>query len=153
MANPTPTPEPTGSALSAARDFPTSWAVFTLSRTHKGMAAALLGELGLFPGQELILMQLWEEEGLSQKCLGAPQKLDHSTIAKSIRRLEAAGLVRRERSAEDARVSLVFLTDAGRALEPAVHDVWTRMEAFTTSNLTADERDTLVRLAAKVVGE
>lgn len=136
--------------LPALREFPVSWAVFALARTHRAQAAGLLSGLGLFPGQELILMQLWGEEGLSQKALGALQRLDHSTIAKSIKRLEDAGLVRREKSADDARVSLVYLTDAGRALETRTREAWAELERYTVRNLSPAERETLIRLASKI---
>lgn len=147
MGKTEPTPE---HELHTMGEFPVSWAVFALARTHRAKAAALLGSLGLFPGQELILLQLWESDGLSQKTLGAMQKLDHSTIAKSIKRLEEAGLVRRERSPEDARVSLVHLTDAGRSLEPATRAAWAELERYSVRNLTAAERHGFIRLVAKI---
>lgn len=138
--------------LPALREFPVSWAVFALARTHRAQAGLLLSKLGLFPGQELILMQLSGEEGVSQKALGALQKLDHSTIAKSITRLEDAGLVRREKSTNDARVSLVYLTDAGRELGVKIHAAWAELERYTVRNLSPSERETLIRLGSKITG-
>jgi DNA-binding MarR family transcriptional regulator len=123
---------------------PTSWAIFALARSHKALAAQLIGNLGLYPGQELILMQLWDRDGRSQKELAQMQRLDHSTINKSVRRLEAAGLVTRRQSPTDGRVTQVFLTDAGRRLEAPTRSAWAELERRTNQGLTdAQQRDFL----------
>ncbi|MBJ2122421.1 MarR family transcriptional regulator [Arthrobacter sp. MSA 4-2] len=136
---------------SIASDFPASWAIYSLARSHRALAASMLAELGLFPSQELILMQLWDEDGQSQKALGQTQRFDHSTIAKSVRRLETAGLVRREKSSVDGRVTLVFLTDAGQALKDRTLGIWEELERKTVQSLTAEEQAQLVALARKII--
>ena len=136
---------------STARDFPASWAIYSLARSHRALAATMLSDLGLFPSQELILMQLWDADGQSQKALGQTQRFDHSTIAKSVRRLESAGLVRREKSQEDGRVTLVFLTEAGQALKERTLGIWGELERKTVQSLTAREQAQLVALARKIV--
>ncbi|PYI68547.1 MarR family transcriptional regulator [Arthrobacter livingstonensis] len=124
--------------------------MFALARSHRTLAGGLLGDLGLFPGQELILMQLWAEDGQSQKALGRTQRLDHSTIAKSLRRLEAAGLITRQKSPRDGRVTLVFLTPEGRGLQGRTMAAWGELERQTTEGLTATERGQFVALARKI---
>lgn len=138
-------------SLSTAIDFPASWAVFSLARSHRALAASKLATIGLFPSQELILMQLWDADGQSQKSLGRTQRFDHSTIAKSVRRLENAGLVRREKSQADGRVTLVFLTDTGRALKSPVLAIWAELERRTVKGLTTDERAQFTALADKIL--
>ncbi|BBE23571.1 MarR family transcriptional regulator [Arthrobacter sp. MN05-02] len=133
------------------RDYPLSAAILAIGHGQRSLAASLLGGLGLFPGQELLLMQLWDQDGLSQKSLGAPQRLDHSTVAKSVRRLEAAGLITRSRSATDGRVTLVFLTDAGRALRGPVTEAWSRLQETVAAGLTDEEQDEFTRLARKIL--
>ena len=76
-------------------------------------------------------MQLWDADGRSQKELREMQRLDHSTINKSVQRLEAAGLVRREQSPEDRRITLVFLTGKGRELEAPARAAWAELERRT----------------------
>ncbi len=133
-----------------APDFLASLSIFTLARAHRGLAAQMLHKLGLFPGQELILMQLWEKDGQSQHDLGQTLHLDHSTVAKSMRRLECAGLVTRCRGLEDGRVTLVTLTPAGWDLQPQVQAVWEQLEAVTTQDLTSQERSQFTALAEKM---
>ncbi len=96
-------------------------------------------------------MQLWDEDGQSQKALGQTQRFDHSTIAKSVRRLETAGLVRREKSTVDGRVTLVFLTDVGHALKDRTLATWEELERRTVQRLTAEEQAQLVALACKII--
>jgi DNA-binding MarR family transcriptional regulator len=135
--------------LSAVDRFPVSFAMLALARSHRALAAQLLRELGLFVGQEIMLMQLWVQDGQSQNCLGNTLRLDHSTVAKSVQRLEEAGFVTRSRSEADRRVTIVSLTPAGRDLEPKVQDVWSKLEQITTEALTEQEKESLVTLLRK----
>jgi len=141
------TTQPPGDRFPIAELAPVSWAVMQLGHQQRGLAATLLAELGLFPGQELMLAQLWGREGRSQKELGELLGLDHSTVAKSVQRLERAGLVRRARSAADGRVTLVELTDAGARLEGPIRAVWAELEARWANSLTHEQRAAAVLLA------
>lgn len=111
----------------------------------------MLQELGLFPSQELMLIQLWDADGQSQKALGEKQGFDHSTIAKSVRRLENAGLVRREKSPDDGRVTLVYLTEAGMALERRTYAVCEELERRTVHGLTTEEQAQLIAISRKIL--
>ena len=139
-----------GDSLSVADRNPLSYAIFALSRSHRALGGQMLREIGLFPGQEIILMQLWNQDNQSQKCLGQALRLDHSTIAKSVRRLEDAGLIVRNRSKEDGRVTIVSLTQAGRNLEIKVLDIWNKLEKITEEGLTEQEKKSLLTLSQKI---
>ncbi|MBR2789365.1 MAG: MarR family transcriptional regulator [Eggerthellaceae bacterium] len=76
----------------------------------------LLEDLGLTYTQYICLMALWEADGVSVRELGARLSLDSGTLTPLLKRLEARGLVQRERSAADERCVTVRLTEAGRAL-------------------------------------
>jgi DNA-binding MarR family transcriptional regulator len=76
----------------------------------------LLRKLHLTYPQYLVMLVLWERDGLSVSEIGARLFLDSATLTPLLKRLEAAGLLRRSRSAEDERQVMVFLSDAGRAL-------------------------------------
>lgn len=132
-------------------EFPVSFSIFALARSHRALAANLLREMGLFPGQEIMLMQLWQKDNQSQNSLGKTLCLDHSTVAKSVRRLEDSGLVTRSRSQEDKRVTIVSLTQAGRDLMVKVLDAWSRLETITTDGLTEQEKTLFLNLVWKMV--
>ena len=76
----------------------------------------LLAPLGLTYPQYLVMLVLWEEDGVPLGRIGERLQLDSGTLTPLIKRMEAAGLVVRERSREDERVLNVSLTEAGRRL-------------------------------------
>ena len=129
---------------------PVSAAIMRLAHEQRAVAASRLAALGLFPGQELVLAQLWATDSRSQKELVDSLRLDHSTIAKSVQRLERAGLVDRARSSEDGRIVLVTLTAAGRALEQPVREIWSDLEARWDDRLSPAELEQFAELSAKL---
>jgi DNA-binding MarR family transcriptional regulator len=76
----------------------------------------LLRKLDLTYPQYLVMLVLWERDGVSVSDIGARLFLDSATLTPLLKRLEAAGLVTRARSNADERQVVVGLTDAGRAL-------------------------------------
>ncbi|SIR21842.1 transcriptional regulator, MarR family [Aeromonas sp. RU39B] len=75
-----------------------------------------LDQLDLTYLQYLVMMVLWQEEGISVTGLGSQLHLDSGTLTPLLKRLEAKGLIRRGRSEHDERVRVLLLTDEGRAL-------------------------------------
>ncbi|WP_341282667.1 MarR family transcriptional regulator [Paenibacillus sp. FSL H8-0537] len=136
--------------MQAIQRFPINFAIFSLARSHRGLAAHLLRDIGLYAGQEIMLMQLGEQDEQSQQSLGFTMRLDHSTVAKSVRRLEDAGLVTRSRSPKDGRVTLVKLTEVGRELVAKSTAVWTEMERITSKGLSEQEKELLISLSQKI---
>ncbi|MDQ0191685.1 MarR family winged helix-turn-helix transcriptional regulator [Paenibacillus wynnii] len=136
--------------FSAVDRYPASFAIFALARSHRGLATQLLREVGLFAGQEIMLLQLWDKDNQPQHCLGRTLRLDHSTVAKTVRRLEESGWVTRSRSKEDGRVTLVSLTQAGRDLESKVVEVWSTLEDITVQDLSEQEKELFVKLSLKI---
>jgi DNA-binding MarR family transcriptional regulator len=83
---------------------------------------------GLTPSQTLVLDQLWQEDGLPLKELGARAHLDPTSVNWLVTQLEKAGLAERQKDATDRRVVRLWLTEAGRALEPQVYAEVRRQE-------------------------
>jgi DNA-binding MarR family transcriptional regulator len=89
----------------------------------------LLEPLGLTYPQYLVMLVLWERDGPTVGELGERLFLDSGTLTPLLKRLEAAGLVVRERSVADERRVHVHLTDAGRALRRPARSVPQRLAA------------------------
>ncbi|MEU1481351.1 MarR family winged helix-turn-helix transcriptional regulator [Streptomyces sp. NPDC001668] len=86
---------------------------FALYAAQRAVTAAyrpLLDELGLTYPQYLALLVLWERGETTVKELASALRLDYGTVSPLLKRLEAAGLVRRERAAADERSVLVACT-------------------------------------------
>ncbi|MFJ6069738.1 MarR family winged helix-turn-helix transcriptional regulator [Streptomyces sp. NPDC093065] len=120
------------------------------SRAFGGVYRVVLKELGLTYPQYLVMLVLWEHGELPVKRLGEHLRLDSGTLSPLLKRLEAAGLVRRERSARDERSVEVRLTGEGTALRERAVGVPRRIAAATGLDLTEvqDLRARLDRLTA-----
>jgi MarR family transcriptional regulator, organic hydroperoxide resistance regulator len=124
---------------------PISHAIFRLARLHKELAGQLLRDIGLYPGQELLLMQLWDGGTQRQVDVGRLLDSDAATITRSVRRLERAGLVRRTRNAADKRSVLIEATPESEPLRLKVEAVWGTLEQLTVKGMTRQQRAEALR--------
>lgn len=123
--------------------------VVQLCKAHRQKAEALLSTVGLHTGQEFILMHLWAGDGCMQTELVDEMCVQPATITKSLDRMEAAGFVERRPDDQDRRVSRVYLTAEGRALQEKVAALWQELEASTFGDFNTADRETFRRLAAR----
>jgi DNA-binding MarR family transcriptional regulator len=93
------------------------FALYSASLAMTKLYKPLLAELGLTYPQYLALLALWERDGLQVSELGARLFLDSGTLTPLLKRLESAGLVRRQRSGDDERRVHIHLTTSGLALK------------------------------------
>src|SRR5215210_4830542 len=128
----------------------TSFALAKVCRAHRAYIGELLAEHGLHVGQEMVLVELWQDDGLRGGELAERLGVEPPTITKMLRRLETCGLVERRRDARDARSFRVYLTVEGRSLEEPVARCWERVEEKAFSGMSARERRTLHLLLTKV---
>ena len=92
------------------------FAVYAAGHAFTRFYKPRLDALGLTYPQYLVFLVLWEQDGLTVKALGEKLFLDSGTITPLVKRLEARGLLRRQRDDEDERQVRIFLTAEGRAL-------------------------------------
>ena len=92
------------------------FALHNASRAITGCYRPLLDEIGLTYSQYVVMLVLWEHETIVLRELGTMLYLDSATLSPMLKRLERAGLVTRERGADDERMLHVTITDAGRRL-------------------------------------
>lgn len=135
---------------STAAGGPVSYAIFQLAKAHRAAVGELLREIGLYPGQELLLMHLWDKDHRTQVELVRVLDLDASTVTRMIARLERQQIVSRQASPSDRRARIVSLTSRGVALRDAVSRIWTELETFTLSGLGDDERDEVLKMLRRV---
>ncbi len=95
----------------------------------------------LNPAQGRIIYELWKEEGISQAELASRTRLDKSTLALMLGRLERQGQLRRERDASDARRRIVRLTARNRAMHGAYARASKRMTALFYRGMGKEEID------------
>ncbi|WP_034945206.1 MarR family winged helix-turn-helix transcriptional regulator [Erwinia oleae] len=76
----------------------------------------LLTQLDITYPQYLVMLVLWERDDVTVSDIGERLFLDSATLTPLLKRLEAAGLLNRQRSRKDERQVMVTLTEEGRAL-------------------------------------
>ncbi|MFD0364147.1 MarR family winged helix-turn-helix transcriptional regulator [Nocardia sp. GCM10030253] len=92
------------------------FALAVANRAVLGVYRPLLEPLGLTHPQYLVMLALWGEAPMSVKAIAEAIQLDSPTLSPLLKRLEAAGLITRERDQRDERNLLVDLTPAGTDL-------------------------------------
>ena len=92
------------------------FALYAASRSVTGLYRPLLEPLGLTYPQYLVMLVLWEQDGLTVRELGQRLQLDSGTLTPLLKRLQSAGLITRQRRQQDEREVDIRLTDAGLAL-------------------------------------
>ncbi|MCX4808272.1 MarR family transcriptional regulator [Streptomyces sp. NBC_01214] len=111
------------------------FALNAASRAFGGLYRVVLKDLGLTYPQYLVMLVLWEHGEMPVKEIGQHLRLDSGTLSPLLKRLEAAGLVRRERSTEDERSVHAHLTEEGAALRARAVEVPRRIAAATGFDL------------------
>ncbi|WP_315780926.1 MULTISPECIES: MarR family transcriptional regulator [unclassified Bradyrhizobium] len=92
------------------------FAVYSTAHAFNRVYKPLLDRLGLTYPQYLVMLVLWEGDGLSVKEIGERLFLDSGTLTPLLKRMEALHLLKRTRSAQDERQVLVTLTAQGASL-------------------------------------
>ena len=142
--------EPAEGVVPSVADAPMSEALFRAARVHRIVAGNLLRGTGLYTGQELLMMQLWERGEQRQADLIKTLGLDPSTVTKMLQRLEQSGFVARKPAADDRRAVVVSATRAGQALRGQVMQAWRDLELATTAGLTEEEHQQAMHLLARI---
>ncbi|MEW1779226.1 MarR family transcriptional regulator [Streptomyces sp. NPDC086777] len=128
---PSPAPSPSPEAEWLHLDRQICFSLHAASRAFNGVYRVILKDLGLTYPQYLVMLVLWEQGDLPVKRLGEHLRLDSGTLSPLLKRLETAGLVRRERSTRDERSVEVRLTEEGAALRERALEVPRRIVAAT----------------------
>lgn len=110
-------------------------AIRAIGMRHRALAASLLAPLGLHPGQEILLLELDAHGTRTQVQLATASGCEPPTITGSVRKLESAGLVVRQPSPTDGRVTIVQLSDRGREIMPLLHQAWERLAERTLAEV------------------
>jgi DNA-binding MarR family transcriptional regulator len=127
-----------------------SFVLAKVCKASRGHVGSLLAEHGLHVGQEMVLIELWQDDGLRGGELAVRLGVEPPTITKMLRRLEGCGLVERRPDPTDARSFRVHLTERGRALEGPVARCWSQTEETALAGLGAGERRTFRKLLSRV---
>ena len=97
--------------------------LYAAARKVTALYTPFLTELNLTYTQYLVLLVLWEQDGIPVSEICRRLHLDNGTVSPLLKKLEKEGLLEKSRSPEDERVVLITLTEAGRALEELAKEI------------------------------
>src|SRR5882762_622602 len=128
------------------------FAVYSTAHAFNRVYKPLLDRLGLTYPQYLVMMVLWEQDGVPVKDIGEKLFLDSGTLTPLLKRMEAADLVKRTRSTEDERQVLIALTPHGHALREKARAVPQAILASSACSMGElfEMKDELVALRDKL---
>ena len=92
------------------------FALYSTSLAMTKLYRKLLRKLELTYSQYLVMMVLWQQDELTVSDIGERLFLDSATLTPLLKRMEAQGLITRQRSTNDERQVIIMLTKAGNAL-------------------------------------
>jgi DNA-binding MarR family transcriptional regulator len=107
--------------------------------------------LGFSPGQFPILIELWSENGLTQKQLLERIDIEQATMANTLSRMERDGLVERRPHPSDKRAQLVFLTEKAKTMEGQALDAAMAADQDLFKGFLAFERELLAEYMRRIL--
>jgi DNA-binding MarR family transcriptional regulator len=106
---------------------------------------------GVVPGQFAQLLALYEREGLTQNQLCDEVRIDQSTMAHTLQRMERDGLIERLPDPVDRRRALIMLTERARDLRNGLVQAAQEVNAVATRGFTDEEVTTYMELTARMI--
>ncbi len=97
--------------------------LYAASRNIVNLYTPHLKPLGLTYTQYLVLLVLWEKDGIPVGDICESLFLDNGTVSPLLKKLESIGLITKSRSPQDERIVTVSLTEKGRALQEKAADI------------------------------
>lgn len=122
-----------------------------LARIFAQALAREIRPLGLAPGQFMVLLELWREEGVTQRDLVGRLDVEQATLANTLSRMERDGLVRRVPHPTDGRAQVIRLTERARRLEALATSAADGINRRMLAGLTAVERQRFIETMRRVI--
>jgi DNA-binding MarR family transcriptional regulator len=107
--------------------------------------------LGLAPAQFMTLLELWAEDGLTQRDLVERLDVEQATMANTLARMARDGLVVRRPHPQDGRAQQVWLTQKARDLERPATAAARAVNQTALEGFSDDERLQLLGLLGRAI--
>ncbi len=128
----------------------TTATLLAFARALRARQGALLAGYGVHPGQDALLVQLWDTPGSSPSTLAARLGIEPPTVTRMVHRLERAGWVERRRDPDDGRSFKLYPTPRSRLLEVAVRRCWSELGEAVSAELGHEQTAEFIRAAQAV---
>jgi len=134
-----------------SKDTSAGYLVNDLARRFAAALQARIKPLGLSTGVFPVMVQLWEDDGLTQTELVRRIGVEQATMANTLARMQRDGLIARRRSKADGRAQEIRLTDRGKRLRGPAIDAALAVNDTALSSLSPEEREQFLGLMGKII--
>ncbi|AOO80521.1 MarR family winged helix-turn-helix transcriptional regulator [Bosea vaviloviae] len=122
-----------------------------MARSFARALADAIRPLGLAPAQFMVLLELWREDGVTQKDLVQRLDVEQATMASTLARMERDRLIERRPDPLDARARTIHLTAHARALEVAAVGKARQINRQALAGFSDDERERMLDGMASII--
>lgn len=122
-----------------------------ICKHRRNKSNVLLSEANIHGGQDILLYYLSIEDGQTVSELVEKMCIQYATISTMLNRMEASGMIKKEKDVKDKRTSRVYLTKNGTDALKHVSKIWKIMETTVTKGLTEVQEDSLRLLLEHVL--
>jgi len=126
---------------------------FHIHRTDLGLKnyyKEILSSFEITPDQWVIMMILWEKDGITQKEIAERAYRDETTVGRMIYNLEKKEFIKRLQDKSDRRFLRVYVTDKGKKLKREVYGVSIEAQKRVTQGVTEEELTFLNEILCKI---
>ena len=107
--------------------------------------------LGLAPAQFMTLLELWDEDGLTQRDLVRRLDVEQATMANTLIRMERDGLIERRSHPGDGRSQSIHLTAKAIALREPATSAAKSQNQLALANFSGEERQAFIELMRRAI--
>jgi DNA-binding MarR family transcriptional regulator len=107
--------------------------------------------LGIVTGQFPMLLELWENDGVTQRELLSKLDIEQATLANTLTRMERDGLIKRTKHPLDARAQQIWLTEKAQNIRGDAYRAAEKQNKLALSDLSETEQETLMKLMSQVI--
>lgn len=97
--------------------------LYAAARAVTSFYTPYLKPLGLTYTQYIVMLVLWEEDGITVGEICKRLLLDSGTLSPLLKKLKTLGYIEKKHSEDDERAVLIYLTDEGRALQERAKEI------------------------------
>ncbi|MCY8374051.1 MarR family transcriptional regulator [Bacillus inaquosorum] len=107
-------------------------------------------DLDLTRGQYLYLVRIYENPGIIQEKLAEMIKVDRTTAARAIKKLEMQGFIQKQPDEQNKKIKKLFPTEKGKKVYPLLRREGEHSMEVALSGFTPEEKETIFKLVHRV---
>lgn len=124
--------------------------LFTLERDYNYFINRRLKELRIKKNDVRVIKNINQKQGISQNEICILLKEDKVTVAKSVKKLEEFGYVKRIHEHSDKRITSLYLTEEGKAVRSKIKEIFEDLKTIFTKDLSLEQQNLAIELLSKM---